>query len=82
MAQIMVNSPSRMKIHAQPGLPPIPCILLMAAARRPPTDDTVNHEIQQKQKHLVDILNAPATVAEEKNTATRPPSSERLYQLD
>lgn len=29
-----------------------------------------------------DVLKAPATVAEEKKTATREPSSERLYQLE
>lgn len=35
-AQMMVNRPSRMKIHAQPGLPPIPSMLCIAAAKRPP----------------------------------------------
>jgi hypothetical protein len=30
--------PSRMKIHAQPGLPPFPFIRLIAAARRPPKE--------------------------------------------
>lgn len=61
IAQRTVKSPSRIKIHAQPGLPPTPSILARAAARSP--------------------LNAPAIVAEEKNTPTRVPSSLRRYQL-
>ncbi len=31
-----VKRPSKIKIHAQPGLPPTPSILAIAAARRPP----------------------------------------------
>src|SRR5436190_3011031 len=34
----IVAKPSRIKIHAQPGLPPTPFILAMAAARSPPND--------------------------------------------
>src|SRR5436190_285906 len=34
----IVAKPSRMKIHAQPGFPPTPRILAIAAARSPPND--------------------------------------------
>lgn len=37
-AMIKVARPSRMKIQAQPGLPPTPSICTMAAASRPPND--------------------------------------------
>src|ERR1700742_2719364 len=37
-ATTIVARPSKMKIHAQPGLPPIPSICTMAAASRPPKD--------------------------------------------
>jgi hypothetical protein len=33
-----VTTPSMMKIHAQPGLPPRPSRCAIAAARRPPKD--------------------------------------------
>ena len=37
-ATTIATRPSRMKIHAHPGLPPTPSIFTMAAARRPPKE--------------------------------------------
>lgn len=38
---MMVMRPSRMKIQAQPALPPTPSIWLIAAARRPPKEPAI-----------------------------------------
>jgi len=35
---MIVARPSRMKIHAQPGFPPTPSMLAMAAASKPPNE--------------------------------------------
>ena len=79
-AQSTVNNPSRMKIHAHPGFPPIPSMFWIAEARSPPVQLPVSlHRDTMMQRNL---LKAPATVAEEKNTATLVPNSERLYQLN
>jgi len=74
-----VARPSKMKIHAQPGFPPMPSIFEIAALRK-----AKSMGILEK----ADILhtaskppNAPDTEAAEKKSAKRMPNSERLYQL-
>jgi hypothetical protein len=86
-----------MKIHAQPGqpplnqrytmivgelpgFPPMPSMFAMAAANRPPLEG-VDVRTDFSPCNIGHVLNAPAMVTEEKNTATLEPISERLYQL-
>ena len=74
-----VTRPSTIKIHAQPGFPPIPSIFEIATFRKAksaniPEKLRVPHTASNPPK-------APDIEAAEKKSATRMPNSERLYQL-
>ena len=74
-----VARPSIIKIHAQPGFPPIPSIFEIATFRKVKSVDIpgklhIPHTASKPP-------NAPDTDAAEKKSATRMPNSERLYQL-
>ena len=73
-----VNTPSIIKIHSHPCLPPIPSMFWIAAARSPPGKEL---DLGRYIRLFYHLPNAPATVADVKKSATRDPSSLRLYQL-
>jgi hypothetical protein len=52
-----VKSPSRMKIHDQPGRLPTPCMFSMAAARRPPNDPAMAAAEKKKCLEIRNMLN-------------------------